>query len=95
MDCTQREQVNRFLKKIEKTDKFLDSALVFTSNAEEKVKQNNALEIYEDYFDEEDPETNNDIFSAKTAVSFPDPSRLEGHGRRPVSLECFLRKLKV
>ena len=85
VDYKQRDQVNRFLKKIEKTDTFLDSALHFTSMAEEKVKQNIALEIYEDYFDEEDPETNADLFSAKTAVAFPDPSRSEGNIKRPVS----------
>ena len=73
------------MKKIEKTDNFLDSALIFTSHAEEKVKQNNALEIYENYFDEDDPETQTDYFSAKTAVSFPDPSRQKCNTRRPVS----------
>ena len=86
VDSKQRDQVNRYLKKIEKTDAFLDSAVLFTSMAEEKVKQNIALEIYEDYFDEEDPETNTDLFSAKTAVAFPDPSFMtEGKVQRPVS----------
>ena len=78
--------MNRFLKKIEKTDKFLDSALQFTVQAEEKVKQNNALEIYEDYFVDDDPETATNIYSAKTAVSFPDPGRIEMTTSRPVKL---------
>ena len=90
VDCNQKEQVSRFLKKIEKTDKFLDSSLLFTTSAEEKVMQNNALEIYENYFDEEDPATNSDVFSAKTAVAFPDPSRLERNVKRPVRCTIIL-----
>ena len=82
--------MSRFLKKIEKTDNFLDSALVFTAHAEEKVMQNNALEIYENYFDEDDPATKTDYFSAKTAVSFPDPSRPKCNARRPVSFQSCI-----
>ena len=87
--------MNRFLKKIEKSDTFLDSAMLFTAQAEEKVKQNNALEIYENYFEDEDLETKTDYFSAKTAVSFPDPSRLESNSRRPVSSHSIYISLQT
>ena len=43
--------MTRFIKKIEKSDEYLDSVLNFSTLSEEKVMQNVALEIYEDYFD--------------------------------------------
>lgn len=52
------DQVNRYLKKIEKDDSFLTSALYLSQLMEEKVKQNIAVEIYTDYFQEEDEATN-------------------------------------
>ena len=42
--------MNRFLKKIEKDESFLDCAISLSSMMEEKVRQNNAVEIYTDYF---------------------------------------------
>ena len=39
-------QINRFLKKIEKDDKFLTSCLTIAKEAEHKVKQNNCVDIY-------------------------------------------------
>ena len=42
--------MNRFLKKIEKDESFLDSTIVLANMMEERVRQNNAVEIYSDYF---------------------------------------------
>ena len=42
--------MNRFLKKIEKDESFLDCAIGLSSMMEERVRQNNAVEIYTDYF---------------------------------------------
>ena len=39
-------QINRFLKKIEKDDKFLTSCLTIAKDAEHRVKQNNCVDIY-------------------------------------------------
>ena len=39
------DQVNRYLKKIEKDDNYVTSALGLASMMEEKVKQNIAVEI--------------------------------------------------
>ena len=52
------DQVNRYLKKIEKDDNYVTSALGLASMMEEKVKQNIAVEIYTDYFRNEDEATN-------------------------------------
>ena len=43
-------KVNRFLKKIEKDESFLDCAINLSAMMEERVRQNNAVEIYTDYF---------------------------------------------
>ena len=56
--CQESDQVNRYLKKIEKDDGYLTSALYLSHLMEEKVKQNNAVEIYTDYFVTEDEATN-------------------------------------
>ena len=87
IDCKASDQVFRFIKKIEKSDDFVDSALTFSALTEEKVKQNVALEIYEEYFDEDDPATNMEDFDVKTVISYPDPSRMENNPSRPVSQE--------
>lgn len=39
-------QISRFIKKIEKEDKFLTSCLTIAREAEHKVKQNNCVDIY-------------------------------------------------
>ena len=52
--------------------------------AEEKVKQNVALEIYEDYFHETDPATDTEKYEVKTIISYPDPSKKSGIPKRPV-----------
>ena len=39
-------QIARFIKKIEKDDKFLTSCLTIAREAEHKVMQNNCVDIY-------------------------------------------------
>ena len=60
---------------MEKTEEFMDSVLISSTLSEEKVKQNVAVEIYEDYFNTEDPATNAEEFNVKTIISYPDPSK--------------------
>ena len=57
--------MNRFLKKIEKDESFLDCAINLSSMMEERVRQNNAVEIYTDYFQV--------AFLSKFHPSFLDP----------------------
>ncbi len=56
--------MNRYLKKIEKDDNYVTSALGLANMMEEKVRQNIAVEIYTDYFLEEDVATNWDEVSS-------------------------------
>ena len=85
VDSKQRDQVSRYIKKVEKSDDYLDSAVAFSGVSEEKVKQNLALEIYEDYFDRSDPATEPEDAGVKTIISYPDPAKLSGGDSRPVS----------
>ena len=64
------DQVNRYLKKIEKDDNYVTSALVLASMMEEKVKQNIAVEIYTDYFRNEDEATNWDEVRIKQLITY-------------------------
>ena len=43
-------QMARYIKKIEKDEKFISSCLGIAQEAEHRVKQNNCVDIYRDYF---------------------------------------------
>ena len=73
-------QISRFIKKIEKDDKFLNSCLSIALEAEHKVKQNNCVDIYRDYFEYDDDNTNEREDQLKIVSEYPDPV-----GKRPVS----------
>ena len=90
----QSDQVSRFIKKVEKTEDFMDSVLISSTLSEEKVKQNVALEIYEDYFNTEDPVTNSEEFNVKTIISYPDPSKKIENQNRPVSFQTYTNIIK-
>ena len=91
--------MNRFLKKIEKDESFLDCAISLSSLMEERVRQNNAVEIYTDYFQvadlkippillpcqAKDDLTDWEQSEAKTAMVYADPTRGVSGSRRPVS----------
>ena len=85
IDCQEVDQVNRYLKKIEKDDGFLNSALGLANLMEEKVKQNNAVEIYTSYFTESDELTSWADSEARTVMVYSDPVRRRGERGRPVS----------
>ena len=85
IDCQEADQVNRYLKKIEKDDGFLSSAVNLANLMEEKVKQNNAVEIYTSYFTESDPVTDWAECEARTVMVYSDPVRRRGEAGRPVS----------
>ena len=94
-------KVNRFLKKIEKDESFLDCAINLSAMMEERVRQNNAVEIYTDYFQVNFSKAQPPVFwttwqakdeltdweqsEAKTAMVYADPTRGISGSRRPVS----------
>ena len=55
------------------------------------MKQNVAVEIYEDYFSSEDAATRAEEWSVDTIISYPDPAHARGSDRRPVSRRMNVR----
>ena len=65
-----------------KQTKKLKTSTFFLQNAEQCIKQNNAIDIYEDYFENPDEATQCEKPEAKTVHVFRDPASTY---RRPIS----------
>ncbi|CAJ1054150.1 dynein intermediate chain 2%2C axonemal isoform X1 [Xyrichtys novacula] len=71
------EQTIRFRKKVEKDEVYINSVLQLGSIMEHCIRQNNAVDIYREYFEDEDEvEENQEPPSAKTINVFSDPNEL-------------------
>ena len=87
MDLNEASQVNRFLKKIEKDEFFIESVLSLSLSTERKVRQNNAIDIYSQYFEYEDDRTVQREDSMKSVAVYQDPEKSHGgEVSRPVSM---------
>ncbi|KAM9737637.1 dynein axonemal intermediate chain 2 [Menidia menidia] len=72
------EQTIRFRKKVEKDEGYINSILQLGSVMEHCIRQNNAIDIYEEFFeDEEDVEESQEPPSAKTINVFRDPNEVK------------------
>jgi len=80
------DQTIRFRKKIEKEEGYQQSIVNLGSLMEHCIKQNNAIDIYEQYFHSEDPAEVDDAPSAKTINVFRDPNAIK---RTATSLSWF------
>ncbi|EDQ84795.1 uncharacterized protein MONBRDRAFT_39146 [Monosiga brevicollis MX1] len=76
VDCTEVEQVNRFRKKIEKDEGYQHQVLDAASQLEHLIQQNNALDIYEDYFPEPSVAAELEPPSARTINVLRDPQKI-------------------
>ncbi|XP_059183664.1 dynein axonemal intermediate chain 2-like [Centropristis striata] len=96
------EQTIRFRKKVEKDESYINSILQLGSVMEHCIRQNNAVDIYQEYFeDEEEVEENQEPPSAKTINVYRDPndvkrtvSGLSWHpdgGRKLAAAYCCLQ----
>uniref|UniRef100_H3CAY4 Dynein, axonemal, intermediate chain 2b n=1 Tax=Tetraodon nigroviridis TaxID=99883 RepID=H3CAY4_TETNG len=78
------EQTTRFRKKVEKDEGYTSSVLQLYGPLERYARQNNTVDIYQDYFEDEEPaDATQEPPSAKTIKEFRDPNE----GRR--SLTCL------
>nr|XP_025046201.1 dynein intermediate chain 2, axonemal [Pelodiscus sinensis] len=69
------EQTIRFRKKVEKDENYINTIMQLGSLMEHCIKQNNAIDIYEEYFeDEETADIADEPPSAKTITVFRDPN---------------------
>ncbi|XP_026312558.1 dynein intermediate chain 2, axonemal [Piliocolobus tephrosceles] len=72
------EQTIRFRKKVEKDENYVNAIMQLGSIMEHCIKQNNAIDIYEEYFnDEEAVEVMEEAPSAKTINVFRDPQEIK------------------
>ncbi|XP_027728973.1 dynein intermediate chain 2, axonemal [Vombatus ursinus] len=72
------EQTIRFRKKVEKDENYINAIMQLGYVMEHCIKQNNAIDIYGEYFDEEDEvEVSDEVLSAKTINVFRDPHEIK------------------
>ncbi|XP_049625909.1 LOW QUALITY PROTEIN: dynein axonemal intermediate chain 2 [Suncus etruscus] len=72
------EQTIRFRKKVEKDENYINTIMQLGSIMEHCIKQNNAIDIYQEYFDDEDSaEVMEEAPSAKTINVFRDPQEIK------------------
>ncbi|XP_039265047.1 dynein intermediate chain 3, ciliary-like [Styela clava] len=71
------EQTIRFRKKVEKEDHYVNAIQQLGSIMEHCIKQNNAIDIYEEYFDNLEIESTEEPPSAKTINVFRDPNEIK------------------
>ncbi|XP_046709967.1 dynein axonemal intermediate chain 2 [Silurus meridionalis] len=72
------EQTIRYRKKIEKDENYVNTLIQLGSYMENCIRQNNAIDIYQEYFeDEEIMEETDDHPSAKTINVFRDPNEVK------------------
>ncbi|PNF32875.1 Dynein intermediate chain 3, ciliary [Cryptotermes secundus] len=78
---TDEEQTLRFKKKIEKDEMYVHTVLQLTHAMEHCILQNNAINIYEEYFEDVESATLMERCSARTLNVYRDPNKV----KRPVT----------
>ncbi|TDG95893.1 hypothetical protein EPR50_G00244200 [Perca flavescens] len=72
------EQTIRYRKKVEKDESYVNSLLALGGLMEHCIRQNNAVDIYQEYFEDEDEvEESQEPPSAKTINVFRDPNEVK------------------
>ncbi|XP_002735265.1 dynein intermediate chain 3, ciliary-like [Saccoglossus kowalevskii] len=71
------EQVMRYRKKVEKDEMYINTIQQLGSVMEHVIKQNNAIDIYEDYFEDLHVSETEEPPSAKTINVFRDPNEVK------------------
>ncbi|CAH1794607.1 unnamed protein product [Owenia fusiformis] len=71
------EQVMRFRKKVEKDEMYINTIQQLGGVMEHCIRQNNAIDIYEEYFDDVEVDSTDEPPSAKTINVFRDPNEIK------------------
>ena len=77
VDATEKDQTQRFKKKVEKDDEYIKQIKSLGDAVEGDIKQNYAIDIYEEYFAGEYADHSSEPPSAKTLSVFKDPSEIK------------------
>ncbi|BDA50396.1 Dynein intermediate chain 2, axonemal [Coccomyxa sp. Obi] len=85
IDCTEVEQVIRYRKRQEKDEHYIRAVVALCASAEEVIKENNAIDIYEQYWEGETEGYATEAAAAHTLTQLLDPSR----SRRGAQYICW------
>lgn len=77
IDANEVEQVMRYRKKVEKDEAYVQAVLELGNTMEHVIRQNNASNIYEDYFPEPINSQMLDAHTARTISIFRDPNEMK------------------
>ncbi len=80
VDYSEAEHTIRYRKKIEKDEDYVRTVTLLGGEVEQLVKQNNAVDIYQDYFVGVTTDHSAEVPSVKTLTVFKDPAAPQ-HGR--------------
>ena len=83
IDYTEAEHVIRFRKKVEKDEDYIKSVVGMGASVEDMIKQNNAIDIYEEYFAGAVVDHSAETPSAKTLTVFRDPAPEGTYTQKP------------
>jgi len=78
IDFTEVEHTIRYRKKIEKDEDYINAIAQLGAQVEELIKQNNAIDIYEEYFQGSVVDHSSEQPYAKTLTVFRDPAQQKG-----------------
>lgn len=77
VDPTEKDQTQRYRKKVEKDEEYIRQVKSLGDMVEGDIKQNYAIDIYEEYFAGEYADHSSEPPSAKTLSVFKDPSEVK------------------
>jgi len=77
VDSTEKDQTTRYRKKAEKDDEYIKQIKALGDACEGDIKQNYAIDIYQEYFAGEYADHSSEPPSAKTLSVFKDPSEIK------------------
>ena len=83
------EQKSRYRKKLEKDEDFLLKTRHLVRETERFVRQNNCIDIFEDYFEAADPATDLQPATVSSVAVYKDPLETAG-GHRSINKVCWL-----
>ena len=82
-DYTEPNEVNKYMRKLNKEPQFAFAPATkdLVNSTTRCIKQNNQLDLFEEYFEGEEPEFMSEPISTKTVMIFKDPNKI----KRPVT----------
>ncbi|KAG2445864.1 hypothetical protein HXX76_000468 [Chlamydomonas incerta] len=77
VDYTEAEHTIRYRKKVEKDEDYIRTVVQLGSSVEDLIKQNNAVDIYQEYFTNVTMDHTSEAPHVKTVTVFKDPNNIK------------------